>query len=124
MKFGNCLIRAARIGPLPGTLAPPRPRVPGPPHRPNIVFTPSVISHRTNPPSILKAILPILLIVAGLVFAYLGITTFQNSTAGVEVLGIDLSATDEGGQSTAILYGVLSVVCLGLGAFTFGKAGK
>lgn len=69
----------------------------------------------------MKAILPIILVVAGLVFAYLAITTFQSSTADVSVLGIDISASDEGGQMTAAIYGVLAVVCLGLGAFTFGK---
>lgn len=69
----------------------------------------------------MKAVLPILLIVAGIVFAYLGITTFQQSSADVEILGLEIGATDEGGQTTAILYGVLSVVCFVAGAFTFGK---
>ncbi len=69
----------------------------------------------------MKSILPIILVIAGLAFAYLAITTFQDSTANVEVLGIDLSASDEGGQMTAALYGVLAVACLGVGALTFRK---
>lgn len=67
----------------------------------------------------MKAILPIILVVAGLVFAYFAITTFQSSTADVSILGIDINASDEGGQMTAAIYGVLSVVCLALGAMTF-----
>ncbi len=70
----------------------------------------------------MKSILPIILVVAGLAFAYLAITTFQAATADVSFLGIDLSASDEGGQMTAALYGVLALVCLGLGATTFRKA--
>lgn len=69
----------------------------------------------------MKAILPIILVVAGLVFAYFAITTFQSSTADVSVLGIDINASDEGGQMTAAIYGVLAVVCLALGAMTFNK---
>ncbi|WP_020568966.1 hypothetical protein [Neolewinella persica] len=69
----------------------------------------------------MKAILPIILVVAGIVFAYLGITTFQGSSADVEVLGLEIGATDQGAQTTAILYGVLSIVCFVAGAFTFGK---
>ncbi|TXF88881.1 hypothetical protein FUA23_12510 [Neolewinella aurantiaca] len=69
----------------------------------------------------MKAILPIILIIAGLVFAYLGITTFQGASADVEVLGLEIGATDEGAQTTAILYGVLSIACFVGGAFTFGK---
>jgi hypothetical protein len=69
----------------------------------------------------MKAVLPIILVVAGLVFAYLGITTFQGSSADVEVLGLEIGATDKGAQTTAILYGLLSIVCFVAGAFTFGK---
>ena len=69
----------------------------------------------------MKTILPILLIVAGLVFAYLGITTFQGASADVEILGLEIGATDKDEQSTAIVYGVLSIICFVAGAFTFGK---
>ena len=70
----------------------------------------------------MKAALPIILVVAGIVFAYLAISTFQASTADVSFLGIDISASDEGGQMTAILYGVLALVCIGFGATTFRKS--
>lgn len=69
----------------------------------------------------MKSILPIVLVLAGLVFAYLAITTFQDSTANVSFLGIDLSASDESGQLTAGLYGIVALVCLGLGVRTFSK---
>ncbi|MEL7160815.1 MAG: hypothetical protein AAFN92_08655 [Bacteroidota bacterium] len=70
----------------------------------------------------MKSALPIILVVAGIAFAYLAITTFQASTANVSFLGIDLSASDEGGQMTAALYGILALVCLGFGATAFRKA--
>ena len=71
----------------------------------------------------MKSIVSILLIVAGLFFAYLAISTFQASTASVSFLGIDLSASDEGGQTTAILYGVVAVVCFVLGGLSL-RGGK
>ncbi|RME98781.1 MAG: hypothetical protein D6772_08585 [Bacteroidetes bacterium] len=67
-------------------------------------------------------LLPILLVVVGLVFAYLGITTFQNATAEVSVLGLDISASDEGGQTTAIVYFVLAAICLFGGIGLYRKA--
>ncbi len=69
----------------------------------------------------MKTVLPIVLIIAGIVFAYLGITTFQGSSADVSVLGLEIGATDEGAQTTAILYGVLSLVCFGAGFMTYNK---
>ena len=66
----------------------------------------------------MKSILPIILAIAGIAFAYLAITTFQDSTASTKILGIELSASDEGGQTTAILYGVVSVVCFVLAGVT------
>lgn len=70
----------------------------------------------------MKSALPIILVLAGIAFAYLAITTFQAATANVSFLGIDLSASDEGGQMTAALYGILSLACLGLGVRTFQKS--
>lgn len=69
----------------------------------------------------MKSVLPIILVIAGIVFAFLAITTFQDSTANVNVMGLDLSASDEGGQMTAALYAVLAVACLGVGALTYRK---
>lgn len=65
----------------------------------------------------MKKILPLVLIVAGIGLAVMGITTFQDSTADVSILGLDISASDEGGQQTAILYFVIAAVCL-FGGFT------
>lgn len=69
----------------------------------------------------MKKLLPILLIVAGLAFGYLGITTFQNSSANASFLGIDINASDEGGQMTGILYLVLGVIALIAGVGMYRK---
>jgi hypothetical protein len=70
----------------------------------------------------MKKILPLLLIVAGIGLAVMGITTYQESTASVSVLGLDISASDEGGQQTAILYFVVAAVCLFGGYSLYRKA--
>lgn len=70
---------------------------------------------------LMKQLLPLLLIVAGLVFGYLGISTFQDSTANASFLGININASDEGGQMTGILYLVLGVVALLAGVAMYRK---
>lgn len=69
----------------------------------------------------MKAVLPIVLVLAGLIFAYLGITTFQGASADVEVLGLELGATDKSAQTTAIFYGLLSIVCFFAGGAAYRK---
>lgn len=46
----------------------------------------------------------IILILAALALAYVGITTINESTASVEIIGIELSASDEGQRSTGFIY--------------------
>lgn len=69
----------------------------------------------------MKQIVPILLIVAGLGLGFMGINTFQDSTANASFLGININASDEGGQMTGILYLVLGAVALVAGAMMARK---
>jgi hypothetical protein len=57
----------------------------------------------------ISKILGIILLLAGVVLAYQGIMTFQNSTASAEILGVELTASDEGGQMTSFIYLGLAV---------------
>ena len=71
----------------------------------------------------MKKLLPVILIIAGIGLAVLGVTTFQNSTADVSFLGLDISASDKSGQQAAILYFVVAAVCLFTGYRLQRKAG-
>lgn len=70
-----------------------------------------------------KNIIAILLIVGAIILGYLGITTYQESTASANILGIELSASDEGGQTTAYLYIGLAVILLIGGLVTLNRKG-
>ena len=58
--------------------------------------------------NVMKIIGFILLLVAAFL-AYQGITTFQNSTASAEILGLEINASDQGGQMTGFIYLGLAV---------------
>lgn len=60
----------------------------------------------------MKNAVVIILLVAGLLLAYQGINTIQSSTADVEILGIDINASDEGGQTAGVLYLLLGIAAL------------
>ncbi len=60
----------------------------------------------------MKNAIVIILLVAGLLLAYQGINTIQSSTADVEILGIDINASDEGGQTAGVLYLLLGIAAL------------
>ena len=67
-----------------------------------------------------KAIGIILIIVAcGL--GYLGANNVNNSEASVEIVGVELSATDEGGKTTGFIYLGLAVVALIGGVTMMGR---
>ncbi|WP_020537569.1 hypothetical protein [Lewinella cohaerens] len=51
----------------------------------------------------------------------MGINTFLESTASVSFLGLDINASDESGQTTAILYMVLGGVSLIAGYLMYRK---
>lgn len=69
----------------------------------------------------MKSIVPIMLIIVGLGLAVMGVNAFQESTANVSFLGLDINASDEGGQMTGILYFVLGAICLVLGGLRLKK---
>lgn len=58
----------------------------------------------------MKQILGILLIVLAVYLGYMGITAFQESTAELNLFGLEINATDESGKQTSIIYLVLAVV--------------
>ncbi len=69
----------------------------------------------------MKKPFPILLMVAGIALVLFGINTFQESTASVSFLGLDINASDESGQTAAILYLVLGGVSLVAGYLMYRK---
>ena len=60
----------------------------------------------------MKNAIVVILLIAGIFLAYKGISTFQSSTADVEILGLEINASDEGGQTAGIMYLVLGVAAL------------
>lgn len=70
----------------------------------------------------MKNAIVIILLVAGIFLAYQGINTIQSSTADVEVLGIDINASDESGQTAGVLYLLLGVAALVGSYFAWRKS--
>jgi len=60
----------------------------------------------------MKNIIGILLIILSLYLGFTGITKFSNSGESVEVVGIELSASDNQKKSTSFIYMGLAVVAL------------
>ncbi|GJM31935.1 MAG: hypothetical protein DHS20C18_09360 [Saprospiraceae bacterium] len=68
----------------------------------------------------MKNVIVIILLAVGVFLAIKGIETFQNSSADVEFLGIEISADDKSGQNAGIMYIVLGVIAL-VGSYFFWK---
>ncbi|MCB9294149.1 MAG: hypothetical protein H6559_13665 [Lewinellaceae bacterium] len=60
----------------------------------------------------MKKLMAILLLIAGIVLIVLAVNTYQEASASLEVLGMELSAQNESGQQKAVLYLVLGLVSL------------
>jgi len=60
----------------------------------------------------MKKIIPAILLIAGLLLAVKGIQTIQSATAGVKLLGLEINASDESGQTAGIMYLLLGVGAL------------
>jgi hypothetical protein len=60
----------------------------------------------------MKSVIGSALILVSLYLGYTGITKMSNSEKSVEIIGIELSASDEDKKSTGIIYLGLSVVSL------------
>lgn len=65
----------------------------------------------------MKTILGVILIVAAIVLVYLGVTGLQESTAAVNILGLELKAEDTGAKEIAIVELVGSVLALFAGLY-------
>ncbi len=65
----------------------------------------------------MKTILGVILIVAAIVLVYFGITGLQESTAAVNILGLELKAEDTGAKEIAIVELVGSVLALFAGLY-------
>jgi len=72
----------------------------------------------------MKAIIGSILIVAALFLGYLGVNQIQKSANSVEVLGVELSAEDQGGKETGYIEIGLGVVALVAGIYLVGKRKK
>ncbi len=68
----------------------------------------------------MKAILPIILVVVALIFAYMGFNQLDASTTNIEIGPIDISAGDQGGQEKAYMYFGAAVVSI-IGAIFAGR---
>lgn len=60
----------------------------------------------------MKKPLALVLLIAGIVLLVLAVNTYQESSASLEVLGLELSAHEESGQQRAILYLVFGLASL------------
>lgn len=69
----------------------------------------------------MKNLLPLLLVLGGLALFFYGITLFNDSTASVKLLGMELGVSDEGMQKEAVLFSVLGIVSFAGGIFLMKK---
>ncbi|MEZ5042102.1 MAG: hypothetical protein R2828_19550 [Saprospiraceae bacterium] len=60
----------------------------------------------------MKKMLVAILLIAGIGMAIMGINTFQESTANLNLLGLEISASDKSGQQSAMLYFGLALASL------------
>lgn len=72
----------------------------------------------------MNRIIGTILLIGAVALVYFGITTFQESTASAKILGVELSATDEGGQTTGIIYLALGVVVFFGGLFMLSRKSR
>lgn len=70
----------------------------------------------------MKNVIVVILLIAGIFLAVKGISTIQSSTADAEILGIEINASDESGQTAGILYLVLGIAAVA-GSFLAWKKG-
>lgn len=70
----------------------------------------------------MKNAIVIILLIAGIFLAFHGIQTIQSSSADVEILGLEIGASDKSGQTAGILYLVLGVAAM-FGSYFAWKRG-
>lgn len=60
----------------------------------------------------MKKIIGTILIIASVGLAVIGVNTWNSSTESVEILNVELSASDQEGKNTAFIYFGLSLAAL------------
>lgn len=63
----------------------------------------------------------IVLLLGGLYLGYMGITKVSNNSAEVEVLGLEIDASNESGKETGYLYLAAAVLLFGGGVYSLGQ---
>ena len=69
----------------------------------------------------MKNLIILILLIAGIVLVIMGIQTYQESSASLNLLGMEISAKDESGQRSAMLYFILALASLAAGYFVWKK---
>lgn len=69
----------------------------------------------------MKALLAGILIIIGIALAAYGVHTYQEATAQLDILGLNLSAKDKSGQQSAYMYMGLGVIAALAGFFLWRK---
>ena len=69
----------------------------------------------------MKKTLGLVLIVLAIILAYMGYNQVAESTASAEILGVQLTASDQGGQTQGYILLILGVVSLFAGIFLIRK---
>lgn len=66
-------------------------------------------------------IIGIVLLLASLYIGYLGINKVSNSSAKVEVIGVEIDASNDSGKEHGFLYIGLAVILFGGGIYSLNK---
>lgn len=69
----------------------------------------------------MKKVITLVLLVAGILLTVKGIDTLRAATASADILGIEISASDESGQAAGITYLLLGLAGLAASYFSWKK---
>ena len=69
----------------------------------------------------MKNALALILFLIGIGLAIWAVQTYQEATASMEILGIELAAKDKIAQKNAMMYGGGSLLCFILGFLTWSR---
>lgn len=87
----------------------------------DFIFSFRTLKRKSKKIIVMKNLIVVILLIAGIVLAFYGIQTYQESSANLEVLGMELSANDKSGQRSAIMYFALALASLAGGYFVWKK---
>lgn len=69
----------------------------------------------------MKRVIGIILIIGAIVLGYLGISELNSSTSSVDILGVEITAQDEGAKEMAYVKIGLGVAALIAGVYLVGQ---